>query len=137
MQLQKLCYLAHGFSLALFDKKLVRDKIEAWDWGPVFPELYDAIKKYGSGPVPEYIYENNWAAMPHVRGDIVEVLLSDKEKRLLDKVWEEYGEFPGFQLSALTHEDDSPWEQVYVPGKRNIPIPDRLIKDYFVGITNG
>ncbi|WP_167498747.1 Panacea domain-containing protein [Mesorhizobium sp. M2D.F.Ca.ET.223.01.1.1] len=103
--------------------------------GPVFPELYDATKKYGSGPVTEYICENNWASMPHIRGDVVEADLTKNENLLVDKVWEEYGHFEGFQLSALTHEDGSPWEEVYVPGVKNIPIPDSLIKQYFVELT--
>ena len=137
MQLQKLCYLAHGFSLALLGKPLVKDPVEAWDWGPVFPQLYDAVKRYGSGPVVGPIRENNWASYDHVRGEHVTANLSPDERGLMAKVLKTYGKFQGFQLSALTHEAGSPWEQVYVPGKRSIRIPDSLIKQYFDKVVTG
>jgi len=137
MQIQKLCYLAHGFNLALFDEPLIKDKAFAWDWGPVYPELYDAVKRFGSGSIEGDICENNWAFMPHIRGNRVDADLNEREAALVDRVWKDYGEFDGFQLSALTHEDGSPWEAVYRPGVKNILIPDDLIKEYFVGVTNG
>lgn len=135
MQLQKLCYLAHGFSLALFGKPLVADKLEAWDWGPVFPTLYDAIKHYGSRPIPEPICVNNWASHPTMRGSVVKADISPSESRLIDTVWKDYGKFEAFQLSALTHEPGSPWEEVYKPGKMNIRISNDRIRDYFAHVV--
>jgi uncharacterized phage-associated protein len=135
MQVQKLCYLAHGFSLALFNEPLTANRIEAWDWGPVYPELYDAIKGFGSAPVSRLICRNNWAMLPHVRGEVVSETLTSDEASLLDTVWEEYGEFDGFQLSALTHEEGSPWAKAYKPGVKSLPISDQEIKRYFVELT--
>lgn len=39
MQLVKLTYIAHGWSLALHEKGLFKNKIEAWQYGPVIPDL--------------------------------------------------------------------------------------------------
>ena len=47
MKLQKLVYIAHGWTLALSAKPLVNQEPEAWDRGPVFPELRDHVKKLG------------------------------------------------------------------------------------------
>lgn len=136
MHLQKLCYMAHGFTLALLDRPLTKETVEAWDFGPVYPELYDALKAFGGGSVSEPIRENNWASAANIRGSIVNADLNGREIRILDKVWADYGRFDAWQLSALTHEDDSPWAEVYKRGKKNVPIPNRLIKRYFVDLTH-
>jgi uncharacterized phage-associated protein len=135
MQLEKLCYFAHGFDLALFDQPLTSEKIEAWDWGPVYPDLYDALRKYGSKPVTDFIHLNNWATHGHVRGPVVGAQLSDIECALLDTVWRDYGSMEAFQLSAITHEKGSAWDRVYKPGVRHTAVPDDYTKEQFVGLT--
>ncbi len=137
MHLQKFCYMAHGFDLALFNRPLTVEKPEAWDYGPVYPTLYDSLKKFGSGAVTAPICVNNWAKEDRVRGDVVRASLSNEETQLIDTIWKDYGNFEAFQLSALTHEDNSPWAKIYKPGIKHLVIPDSLIKDYFVGLTSG
>ena len=39
LKLQKLVYYAQGFALALFDKPLFSERIEAWIHGPVYPAV--------------------------------------------------------------------------------------------------
>ena len=39
MKLQKLVYIAHGWMLGLSGKPLVNQEPEAWERGPVFPQL--------------------------------------------------------------------------------------------------
>lgn len=135
MHLQKFCYLSHGFTLALLDHALTSDKPEAWDYGPVYPALYDALKGYGASAVSSLIHANNWASDPRVRGDVIRASLADDEVELINTVWRDYGSFHAFQLSALTHEDDSPWARTYRPGAKHLKIPDEAIKEYFVGLT--
>jgi uncharacterized phage-associated protein len=135
MHLQKFCSLSHGFTLAILDHPLTADKPEAWDYGPVYPTLYDALKRYGSAPVDSLICQNNWASDEKVRGEPVRAPLSEAEMQLIDTVWNDYGSFQAFQLSALTHEDDSPWAKIYRPGIKHLKIPDKDIKEYFVGLT--
>jgi uncharacterized phage-associated protein len=136
MQLQKLCYFAHGYNLALFGQALTKDEIEAWDWGPVYPDLYDALKKFGAGSIPGPIHQNNWASLDHIKGGVVREKMTDVETALIDRVWDVYGHMEAFKLSAITHEDGSAWQRVYKPGKKHIKIPNELIKEQFVELTD-
>ena len=48
MKLIKLTYLAYCWYLALSNKdRLINEKAQAWDFGPVFPSLYRELKSYG------------------------------------------------------------------------------------------
>ncbi len=103
--------------------------------GPVYPDLYQAVSKYKDNVVSDYIYQNNWAALPHIRGKIVREQIDSSEKKLIDRVFADYGKFHAYQLSAITHEKGSPWERIYRPGEKHLTISDRDIKDYFVGLV--
>ena len=52
MQVVKLTYIAHGWSLGLRGKDLFRNQIQAWQYGPVIPDLYHTTKSYGRNPIP-------------------------------------------------------------------------------------
>ncbi|WP_208932366.1 Panacea domain-containing protein [[Haemophilus] ducreyi] len=43
LKIQKLVYYAQGFSLAINNKPLFSEKIQAWTHGPVTPELYNKM----------------------------------------------------------------------------------------------
>ena len=135
MHLQKLCYFAHGFNLALVSDPLTNDRVEAWEFGPVFPVLYDALKRYGARPVGEMVRQNNWASADHIRGDVVQETFTDDEREIIEGVYETYGNFHAYQLSALTHEDGSPWERTYKPGRKNLVIPNSMIQEYFTALA--
>ncbi len=55
MQLQKMVYIAHGFSLALRDTKLYYEYTRAWNFGPVVPELYEKLREHDSNQVKNKI----------------------------------------------------------------------------------
>lgn len=125
MQLVKLTYIAHGWSLGLRNKDLFRNRIEAWQYGPVIPDLYHATKSYGRNPIPlDAIGEPN---------DIK--VLPDDEK-FIKQVFKKYGHLDGMSLSYITHKAGTPWTQVYSPDKRNIEIPDELIAKHYGELAN-
>lgn len=107
MQLNKLVYIAHGWWLALTDNPLIGEQVEAWRWGPVVPTVYHEFKFFGSSPIPfGRRGVDDWA-------DRVAVLEEDadtyKVRAVIDKVFRKYGALSGAKLSALTHEDGTPW----------------------------
>jgi uncharacterized phage-associated protein len=134
MQIQKLVYLAHGWTLATFDKPLVSDPVQAWDYGPVYPMLYWALKRYGSNAVARQINYGDFDRSPDKANTPALCALTQEEQIIIDKIFETYGRYHAFQLSALTHDKDSPWTKIT---ENNGVIPDDMIKKYFVELGRG
>lgn len=114
LKLQKLCYYAQGFHLALYDKKLFPEKIEAWTHGPVVPELYRKYKKYGDGviPIPEKFDLEKY---------------DSQTQELLNEVNSVYGQYSAWKLRNMTH-DEPPWCEAKESGKAISP---SAMKEYF------
>ncbi|HEN5507481.1 TPA: SocA family protein, partial [Legionella pneumophila] len=89
LKLQKLLYYAQGWYLALYNKPLFDDKIEAWVHGPVIPAAYHSFKQYGYGLIDEK------PSFPN---------LSPKIRSHLDEVIDVYGSYSAFELEHLTHQ---------------------------------
>lgn len=100
MQVQKLVFLAQGYSLAILGHCIFEKHIHAWQWGPVIPPLYKALRKYGNGVVRDTL------ASPD------EVTNVD-EKKIIDGVWAAYRNYSGGSLSELTHRPNSPWDRAW------------------------
>ena len=141
MKIQKLSYIAHGWCLALLDRPLIRDSVEAWEYGPVYPGLYHELKAYGREPISEEICD-----LVVEDGKLILVPASikresedaDQENRivaLLDRVWEVYSLFSAIKLSAMTHEKGTPWYDMVSKypelKQRSLPIPRDLIKRHY------
>lgn len=117
LQLLKLVYISHGWSFPLNDAPLIGERIEAWQYGPVVPNLYHALKGYRDQPVRNPIPD----------GDIA---LTDDESRLVDAVYSTYGHYSGGQLSAMTHRPGTPWAIAWERG-RNSEITNDMIAEHY------
>lgn len=120
MQLIKLVYIAHGWMLGLYGRALIRDDVQAWQYGPVIPRLYNAVRDYRGGAITGPI---------RAPGD--DTPLDDLEGDMIRQVFELYGTKSGPALSRLTHATGTPWEITYVPGEFGVPIPDDVIQDHY------
>ena len=109
MQVLKLVYLCHGWMLGLCGLPLIRDRVEAWKYGPVIPGLYHSLKKYGADPVTETIEQ------PY------DTPFDDQEDGIIEEVFDVYGNHTGPQLSTITHRPGSPWSQTWDAGGTVIP----------------
>jgi uncharacterized phage-associated protein len=119
MQVQKLVAIAHGFYLAIFGNPLIRENLKAWQWGPVIPDLYHRLRKYGAQPITEPL--NHVEPTPST-GDVPE---------LLDAVWKGYKDRSAAQLSGLTHQPGTPWSLTWHNDPFGV-IPEELIKKHYL-----
>lgn len=102
MQLLKLVYIAHGWSWGYFDRPLINETVQAWRYGPVIQSLYDKLKRYGSGAVTAPVQTGPFPWMFDSEVD-------PSTAQLLDHVWSNYAGYSGLQLSAMTHQENTPW----------------------------
>lgn len=120
MKLLKLTYIAHGFMLAIHDKVLIDEHVEAWKYGPVIPQLREQIAHFKKGIISK---------VPTAKAN---TKFSAAAIRVIKKVCETYGQCNGMKLSSMTHMDGTPWHYVYVVRKDvGGIIPEGLIKYYY------
>lgn len=120
LEVQKLVYLAHMFCLGRTGSPLVDGHFEAWEYGPVHPDLYHRVKVFGSDPVQNVFHT--------VRGLDSE----STEARVLDEIGDSLAGCPSGRLVAITHWDRGAWARNYRPGARFIVIPNDDIKDEYM-----
>lgn len=111
LKLQKLLYYIQGFNIAYFDKPLFDEDIEAWQYGPVVPDVYHKYKGYGYSGLS-------------ANSNIINLV--PEEENLFNQVYNIYGDFSAVGLMHLTHKE-SPWCSTEIG---NIISKDKL-KEYF------
>lgn len=96
LRLQKLLYYTQGWSLALREKPLFKDLIEAWAHGPVVKNLYPCFASYGNGTIPsaDFKFEGG---------------LDSEETELVEAVWDAYKKFSATSLREMSHRE-KPWK---------------------------
>ena len=116
LKLQKLLYYSQAVHLVLNDKKpLFNDRIEAWLYGPVVPNVYRKYKSHGEADIPKC--------------SAADINLSVNEIDAIDTTLEFYDKFSGPDLINRTHRE-KPWIDAYEKGQ-NTEITEDAIYDYF------
>ncbi len=124
MQLLKLVYIAHGWMLGLYGRGLIRDEIEAWQYGPVIPRLYNAIRDFRSSPVKGPLRASREELDP-------------QEESIIQQTFDAYGDMSGPALSRLTHAKDTPWDLTYIPNEYGCQISNDLIENHYKALAAG
>lgn len=125
--INKIVFFLHTNYLVEFGRPLVGAKIEAWDYGPVFRELYREFKAYGEKPIQKRAQRVN------VDTGLVEQCgynFSDSEREFLDPITRRYVGFSASTLVSMSHVKGGPWDQVWNHGtitKASMRISDDLI----------
>lgn len=124
-KLQKLCYYAKAWYLALNDNNLIPEQFEAWVHGAVQPMLYQKYRGYGFQLIP--MFSGQLSELP-------EEFLS-----FANEVYESYGELTGDQLEKLNHQE-LPWINARKGLKpwqsSNAIISEEDMKQYYRGLVN-
>ena len=120
LKLQKLLYLAQGYSYAFYDRPLFNDEMEGWVHGPVVPSVYRVYSKYGFNPITTS-YE------------IKE--LDSEALDVLNYVIDKYGKYDAKYLEELSHNQD-PWiysrEGLDPDERSDKTISKESISNYFI-----
>jgi len=142
MQVLKLVYFAHGWHLAISDTEpLIEERVEAWKFGPVVPDLYREFRTFKAGGIVgratmsiasgDGNYEVVQPSIPASRASGTSGYLA----QLLEAMWDRYGHLDGLTMSQLTHREGTPWDIVWnqKDGKSRLRsvIPDNLIAKHF------
>ena len=93
-KLQKLCYYAKAWYLAINDENLIEEQFEAWIHGAVQPALYQEYRSHGFQLIP--MFSDSIETLPE------EFLSFSRE------VFQAYGDLSGDDLERLNHQEE-PW----------------------------
>lgn len=126
LQLAKLCYIAHGLSLALLNKKAFNEPVEAWKLGPVIPKLYHEFKDFGAGPIGRKATMLDVASLQSKTPEVQDNNL----KKVIELTWNIYKDVSGSALVSITHQGNTPWSLTFVSGE-NKQISDELTLKYY------
>lgn len=125
-KLQKLCYYAQAWCYALKGYRLEDTDYQAWIHGPVSPPLWERFKSFGFDPI-------------RIKGK-VHTHFDEDDIKLLEDVWDTYGDNTGNALEALTHRE-LPWIEArkgYEPEERcTVVISPNTMASYYKSIYCG
>lgn len=109
LKLQKLVYIAYGWALAALNVELFSERIEAWRYGPVVPDLWHEFKSYRAGPIGDgRSFDYDWGRDRLIFHKVP--LRAKGVRRLLRAVWKEYSSYTASRLVVRTHRDGAPWD---------------------------
>jgi uncharacterized phage-associated protein len=119
-KLQKLCFYAKAWYLALNDDNLISEDFEAWVHGPVCPSLYHEYKEYRFSKIP--LFSGDADSIP------------EEFTSFAQMVFKAYGDLTGDQLEDVTHIED-PWKNARCGLKPwescSTVITEQDMKDYY------
>lgn len=114
MKLNKILFFTQWQFLVKHNKPLFPNTFQAWEHGPVIPEVYFKFQSHGRKPI-----ENN--IITH--SAIIERYLSKEELATINDTLEEYGTKSAYQLRKESH--DKIWEKL----SRRSRITEYSLKD--------
>lgn len=130
MQLVKLVYIAHGWHLGIIGNPLLNEQVEAWKYGPVLRSVYTEFKEFASGNITRLgVSHSLWGL--HKTTPFPNTSMNE----FLDGIWSGYSHLSGIDLSALTHKQDTPWDDVWHrrggKDQKGVVIPNDDIKTHY------
>lgn len=119
LKLQKLLYYIQANFLVKEDRRIFKEPIVAWRFGPVVERVYRKYSKYGS--------MNLYPDMRHEYTN-----LDEKDRVLVDEILDKYSDVSAWDLVEQTHKED-PW----ISTKQSCEIDTCKIKKYYSGEGKG
>lgn len=120
LKLQKVLYYIQLAFILHLHRDAFTDEIEAWPYGPVIRDVYNAYSSYGSTKICLEYHDTE--------------IFEEKEKEIIQSVLTNCLKRTAWELVAMSHTDDGPWANIYKNGlgyKEIIPI--EMIREYALG----
>lgn len=136
LKLQKVLYFIQANFLKINGKNCFNEKIHAWDYGPVVPEIYREFKGFGSNNIPliKRIYSINANTGVFEEKEFNMDFIENRDKNLIDAVIRMCEPYSAIGLANISHQQ-IPWKKTYKRGQDNV-IPSELIKECFESEEN-
>lgn len=127
LKLQKMLYYAQvEYAAANNGNPLFSDEIQAWQYGPVVPSVYNLLRGCGAYRVSDFDVS------------IERIDLGRDVLEFLDRVFDKYVRYSAWALVDATHKIGSPWHTVYNFGQGDRQrIPQKLIATAELPGSNG
>lgn len=134
LKLQKVLYFIQAYFLTNTpdNRSCFKERIEAWDFGPVVPEAYREYKQYGSANIPyitSFIDFDERCIWNSERKYYDSNVISSEHKDMINDVIDQFSNYSATDLVTLTHKQ-APWREAYVPHMNNEITLD-AIRQYF------
>jgi uncharacterized phage-associated protein len=133
LKLQKILYLANGISYKRTGEKLINEKFEPWDYGPVVKSVYNVYRENGANtikePIDDRIPSGSYSSLSSSS-----FIVNDDDLKIIKEAWDSVKNLSAFTLSAWSHNKDSPWDKAYNSNPKQAYISDEDIKEYFDGL---
>jgi len=129
LKLQKLLFLCHAIYLVNNGRPLVRGSFEAWKYGPVHREAYDAFKSFGAQPITDDA--DKFDPVTGTRKPLA-LPVDPEVLDVVQKVLEFHGGKSPSELVELTHAREGPWDHV-VAQAANSELRRPRVRDQEIG----
>lgn len=123
LKLQKMLYFLDINFLINFDKKLIDEDFEAWQYGPVQKEVYDKYSFFAASSI-------------RIRQEPENDLPEEYKNSIINNI-DHLAKIDAWTLVEYSHRDNTPWSKVYRNGAGNHQkIPNELLREYAQNIKN-
>jgi len=110
IRMNKILYMAHMLYMGKYEIRLIDADFEAWKYGPVIPEVYRRLKRFGKENIaPGALSDRNFVE----NGAQAEYLKDSAEM---------FATIPWRDLVEMTHLKRSAWAKVYVANGEKRPV---------------
>lgn len=131
LAINKVVFFLHAYFLVQFGKPLVSAKVEAWDYGPVFRELYREFRGFADKPIRDRAHRINPRSGER---ELCKYNFPEDERSFLEEVGQKYVRLSPGSLIRMSHEKGSPWDQVWNHATRvnaSMSISNDIIKNWY------
>jgi uncharacterized phage-associated protein len=115
MWLNKVTWFVYERLLTQFGKLLTEARVEAWDHGPVFREVYGPAKTFKDEPIAHLL--RAFSAQTK-QMEIAEQSFDDDTSSVINDAIAEFGRKTASQLRNISHVEGSAWYRVWYSGQK-------------------